>query len=545
MFIYIIFFILIIILAILLITIKCNNHIITNNYIFGGNNKLEPGYITYSIIGEDSGLDYTQLRKLFNANSYFKEVVIGNSTALPQVNLSIGGFDEKSFQAIGHSAYNPKFFAQRASLKNLLDNHRMVTEKTQLFYAIKNHSPAGVKYIPYTILLSQLGDHHKLFENNKTYVLKKNKGRQAGIKLVNSQEGLNAAIKELNLSTNKKHKDEDGILSEYISNPLTIDGKKFHIRVYFIVYIRWGITYCAPFDQYRIYTAATQYKKDDFLDKNIHISGVGDKTTKRYYYEDVKPFINEATMKEFEECLRQVCNGMIVSGMKPFSEADSAYHTFGADILLTDDNKAYLLEINRRPGFTQLGEKEGWDEYNKDFSYKYFSFIMDYIILPYFGLAKHIKLVAAIANGFHSSLANFSHTIIEKNLYLSPYLLATEHEIYEAKKINFYSLMSFDYILETASLNNIWLIYKNNTIIGYICLSKLDIFFKHDGFDNRYNLVNIKKIKDEYMIQLGISREHQKRNMGTTIVALLIEIYASRIFPKNPFIYFPVIKTQN
>jgi hypothetical protein len=47
------------------------------------------------------------------------------------------------------------------------------------------------------------------------------------------------------------------------------------------------------------------------------------------------------------------------------------------------------------------------------------------------------------------------------------------------------------------------------------------------------------------MIQLGISRENQKKNIGTTIVALLIEIYAARIFPKNPFIYFPLITPQN
>ena len=49
--------------------------------------------LTYAINGEDSGLDYTQLRKVLNA-AHFKEV----DKSTHNVHLSIGGFDEKSFK---------------------------------------------------------------------------------------------------------------------------------------------------------------------------------------------------------------------------------------------------------------------------------------------------------------------------------------------------------------------------------------------------------------------------------------------------------------
>lgn len=502
-------FILIILLALLICFFSKKEQ---RKKYYGGNKISE---LTYSIDGEDSGLDYSQLRKILNS-TIFKEK---NSNA---VNLSIGGFNEKSFLEKGKSAYSPSFISQHASLKNLLDNHRMVTEKTQLYNAIKIYSPGGMKYIPYTVLLSQIKDSDKLFTEDKLYLLKKNKGRQTGIKLVNSNEGLNSAIKELDI----KNK-EDGILSLYIKNPLTINGKKFHLRVYFIVYMRWGITYCTAFHEYRIYTASGEYKAGDWLNEKIHISGVGDKTTKRYYWKDVEPIINEETMEEFKNCIKQVCDAMVVIGMKPFNEADAAYHTFGADILLTDDNKAYLLEINRRPGFTQLGEKEGWDEYNKDFSYKYFLFIANNIIFPFFGLGLPLESVpltyiATFPNGYHSSMSKFSHIFISHNLNLIPLSNASDSELHKAHKIDFYSLMSFKHILDTSDKQNIWLISKNKTIIGYISLTHAADL--------------------GYYIQLGIEREHQKRQIGTAIVALIIEIYSAREYPKNPTIYFPIVR---
>jgi hypothetical protein len=482
--------------------------------------------LSYAINGEDSGLDYTQLRKILNASN-FKEV----DKSTPNVHLSIGGFDEKSFKEKGQSAYSESFLKQYAALKNLLDKHRMVTEKTQLYTTMQNNIPLGMKYLPYTNSLANIKNIDELFfksgaaaGNNSAsciYVLKVNKSRQTGIKIISSAAELNAAIKELNIT-----KKEDAIISKYITNPLTIDGKKFHLRVYFLVYIRWGITYCTAFDDYKILTAASPYVQRDWLNESIHLSG-GKNTAKRYYWEDIAKTVNEETKTALIQCIKTICRAIVLTGMQPFGEADSAYHTLGADLILTDDNMAYLLEINRRAAMTQIGENEGWEEYNKKFSYNYFMFIANHVIFPYFGLNLPHLAYAAFANGFHSSLAEFSHSFIENKLELLPLLKATEADKQSAHKIHFYSLLSFQTILNSAPEHNIWIILKNNEIIGYTCIEYAPSIFGGELLPS---------------IKVGISQGHQRRQLGTAIIALVIEIYAAREFPKNPHIYLPILQ---
>jgi RimJ/RimL family protein N-acetyltransferase len=552
-------FILFIILILIISYIIC--FINDSNNKYGGNlqpiQPIQPSNsnimnLTYSINGEDSGLDYTQLRKVLNSSN-FKEV----DKLTPNVHLSIGGFDEKQFKLTGKSAYSDSFLKQHASLKNLLDKHRMVTEKTQLYTTMQNNIPLGMKYLPYTnslaniknikelflselfllekkgdkenkelFLLEKKGDKENKGDKEKKvpqiYVLKVNKSRQTGIKIISSEAELNNAIKELNII-----KKEDAIISKYITNPLTIDGKKFHLRVYFLVYIRWGITYCTAFDDYKILTAGAPYVQSDWLNEKIHLSG-GKNSAKRYYWKDIAKTINNETKQTLIQCIKSICMAIVLTGMKPFGEADSAYHTFGADIILTDDNMAYLLEINRRAAMTQIGEDEGWAAYNKTFSYDYFMFIAKHVIFPYFGLYLPQPTYAEFANGFHSSLAEFSHSFIENKLELLPLSQASEDYKQKAHSIHFYSLLSFKTILNLASSENIWLIVKNNEVIGYACIEYINL--------NNQSLPSIK---------IGITQKHQRRQIGTSIIALLIEIYASREFPKNPVIYLPILQNMH
>jgi RimJ/RimL family protein N-acetyltransferase len=77
-------------------------------------------------------------------------------------------------------------------------------------------------------------------------------------------------------------------------------------------------------------------------------------------------------------------------------------------------------------------------------------------------------------------------------------------------------------ILNSALENNIWIILKNNEIIGYTCIDYVDKLLPS--------------------IKVGIIQSHQRRQLGTAIIALVIEIYAAREFPKNPHIYLPILQ---
>ena len=144
----ILFIILILIISYIIICSWHQNKYAGRQNKYGGVATLSKVFskgFSYAINGEDSGLDYTQLRKILNASN-FKEV----DKSTPNVHLSIGGFDEKSFKEKGQSAYSESFLKQYAALKNLLDKHRMVTEKTQLYTTMQNNIPLGMKYLPYT-----------------------------------------------------------------------------------------------------------------------------------------------------------------------------------------------------------------------------------------------------------------------------------------------------------------------------------------------------------------------------------------------------------
>ena len=392
-------------------------HCIGNNKSpYGGNKKDEiTSFLTYCIIGEDSGLDYSQLRLILNNFQFISDNKIA-FVEVPKetkaVHLSIGGFDEKSYLEKKKSAYNPLLLSQYASLKNLLDKHRMLTDKTQLYTTMQNYYPSGLKYLPKTISPEEY--------ISGVYVLKKrNAGRQMGVYMVTSKADLSLGLQKL--SGAKNIDSNEYILSEYINNPLLLNGKKFHIRTYFLLYIRWGITYCVAFDEYRPCCAIDDYKQSDYSNTRIHISGFIEELryTDAYSYNiDINAILNKESMLSFESCKKHICNAMTAVGMRPFEEADSGYHLFGADIMITDDNKAYLLEINRRPGLLPYGNKAGWPEYNKKFSYKLFSFIAVNVIFPYFGLSKCIRpkgVLSMMANGFHSSLASFSQIFIGVN----------------------------------------------------------------------------------------------------------------------------------
>jgi ribosomal protein S18 acetylase RimI-like enzyme len=535
-----IIFILFIILILIICFIICNSAQ-SSIYSIGGNKDDIKSSLTYCIIGEDSGLDYSQLRLILNSsqsisNNKIAFVEVPKDTK--SVHLSIGGFDEKSYLEKKKSAYNPLFLSQHATLKNLLDKHRMLTDKTQLYTTMQNYYPSGLKYLPKTISPEEY--------NNGIYVLKKqNAGRQMGIYMVSSKADLSLGLKKLSGVNNRSGANTESriptneyILSEYINNPLLLNGKKFHIRTYFLLYIRWGITYCVAFDEYRPCCAIDDYKQSDYSNTRIHISGFIEELryTDAYSYNiDINTILNKESMLSFEDCKKHVCNAMAAVGMRPFEEADSGYHLFGADIMITDDNKAYLLEINRRPGLLPYGNKAGWSEYNKNFSYKLFSFIAKHVIFPHFGLSRCIRpkgILSMMANGFHSSLASFSKIFIGEHLELLPIEIVDAQDIQYAHKIHFYNLLSFHKLLEFTKC--IWLVYKNDTVIGYAGLKT------ESGLKTELGLK-----PHDTSIMIGISPEFQRRNIATAVVALIIEIYASRVYPKNPYIYFPVIKNKH
>ena len=327
---------------------------------------------------------------------------------------------------------------------------------------------------------------------------KKNTSHQEGVRIINSRENYYKYKKELNIKNN------NGIISKFITNPLTVEGKKFHLRVFFLLSVMSGIVRCVSYGVYFVVTAKEKYKQSDWLNPEIHISG-GSTTDKRYNFPADIDWVDEdnktKTIISLEECKKTICLILVKSDpIKHNKQNNGEYQLLGADILLSDDNKAYILEINRRPGFQIFQEKKNWVLHNKEFSHNLFSFILSNTVFPYFGLCRQPIVDHSIIEHnsiIEGALSQFGNILIGHNrCTLVPYNTATEDEKRDAKKFEF------------LSLDNLYL----------ICMGKSNII----------GLLGVNSHK-----YISISHPPPQHHIGTAMVALLLDIYSNRSFAKH------------
>jgi len=472
--------------------------------------------MTYTISGEGNGLDYSQLRKILQ-ECISNGIQFVEKPVTEKVHISFGTFGD--FMVNGKLFkkwhYDPAFFTQKTAIKNTLGNSNHLINKSQLYDTIKKLIPNGIKYLPKNYTNKEI---EISFPKDITLILKKDHSeKQKGVIIVHSKKEYYDAKEtlrkfELERANIKKVKPSYGMMiSEYITNPLLIEGKKFHLRVYFLLSVISGITRCSFYKQYRILTAKLPYIVGNWLNDKIHLSG-GHNTEKLYNYpEDLqKEYPNHFHTIEnnLNTCNKVIAMAMTIANIQHFSESYTGYHIYGLDIMITDDYHPYLLEINSKPGFGEYGNHIDWDKYNKYFSNQFFSFILNQMAFPLFGITRPpIYDAEFIGDG---TLTPFAPILTGANKCIFiPYLDATELEIAKVKQIHFFSN---DAILDKCLPINIFLISqltsieKNNIVIGFLALDK-----------NNY-------------LQVAIIEEFQNRGIATAMVAQFLEIYRMRHF---------------
>ena len=455
----------------------------------------------YTISGEFNGLKFDALRDIL------KEYNFHHKPVTDKVHASFGTFHTLD-QSSKAANYDPLFYKQRAAIKNVLGDHHTICDKTILFKTIKNLIPIGYKYIPSTYTVDEFEKIVEGVNSSTPYILKKkDAARQMGVLVITSKEDYLAAKKKLNINS------KNAIISKYITNPLTVNGKKMHIRVYILLSIQSGITRCYVFNEYKIYIAGAKYEERDWLNPDIHISGA-DNTKQRYNWPADVDWAGSSPSKEllFElnECLRVLCLGMARTNIKTYEESDAGYHMYGVDILLTTNDKAYILEVNKRPGFGWVA-KDPEEGFSYNFSKKYFMFILNSTIFPFLGIKRQMEpLSEIIGNGALTSFAKLL-TGVHRNV-LIPIKDATKEEIHKIHN----KALSYQYISEApANEKIIYLISNNNTIIGYLIIL------------NRW-------------INIAIIREFQYQEIASAVIAQFMEIYSAIHFTNadnNPIVY--------
>lgn len=289
---------------------------------------------------------------------------------------------------------HPIFRNLKSSLKNKLADTREL-DRRDIF---ANHT----KYVPWAQKIPANFDREKLFNDLATklefggniYIVKlENTMKQSGIYLAENLQNLTEILQKPDVAA------KGGIISQYIKNPLLAkDGRKVTFRKMILAQYYHGILKFYVFRDYvRVFTSMAPYKQSDWLNRDIHITGniapdqqpriifPGDFDLNAEQAEKIQNNINIAALE---------CANLIKDKINIYHDGNEyvAYQAIGVDVLIENNPEfsPWILEMNRIPGFHRYGPLEGWNEYNKAFSAKYYNWVFNTVIGPVFGVGDRI-----------------------------------------------------------------------------------------------------------------------------------------------------------
>ena len=248
---------------------------------------------------------------------------------------------------------------------NLNKNMRKYNNKSIEKYVLKEFHIDLYELYKSPHLISK--KYKKLFTSNKTWILKPVYG-YAGkdIQIVDNFNRFKKIIQQTiiknktlkkfnreiykNIGINRKEKyNIEWILQEYINNPLLIDKKKIHLRVYYIYNGKKGYI----LDKGEIATAENLYIQDNYYDNSIHDTHFYKNKRPLYFPDDLVSNYGE---KKYNAIFKQIVT--IFKGVhkcisaKCYSESKHCFYIFGGDIMITDDFNVKLIEVNQKPAYS-------------------------------------------------------------------------------------------------------------------------------------------------------------------------------------------------
>ena len=339
---------------------------------------------TFTIF-DHQGLQHDRLRQLFTARhwveydmkdikKYLKKLTDSDKRDIQKLPFSdvawLGVADYKTFKN------DPDIYNIRTILQNIIagdgihgttTDKNVLTNKAEMYKNIMKHNPEiGGKYLPKTWNMKEFNPGTIDKANANVFIVKPvgtGAGGGTDISVITSADQFAKAKKELLASKYK-----DAIISEYIVHPYLVNGRKFHIRMYFMVCLgpnnefTWHM-----WDRGKIVTAELEYKEDDYTNPKIHDSHFKSTPVNLYYPEDLKTPKSETILKQMREILH-VAAEVIQPHVKPRPESVYGFEVFGVDFMLTDKLDVKLIEINARHDYGHpTGDEKRFAEYSAAF----------------------------------------------------------------------------------------------------------------------------------------------------------------------------------
>lgn len=270
-------------------------------------------------------------------------------------------YDETKDTSITYFYVDASYFFSKlyhtlpSDIKNITDGREIFSNKSNFHEIFKTTFPTiHNKYMMnyYNITITNYSNVPKHIFNNSIYIIKPNSGSLGeGIEVLTSYHDF---LKYVN-NTGYVYKKNGWVLEEYIIDPLLFDGLKFHLRMYALYTVMRAKRNIYLFKYGKIIKARQLYKKNDFMNKQIHDTHVyGQEHTE--FPKDCTHVLNYDTIFEQVYDLTKYIGKMFKGSC--YSDAKNCYILLSYDIMILPDQKIKLLEVNTKTGLSQRKESD-------------------------------------------------------------------------------------------------------------------------------------------------------------------------------------------
>ena len=233
---------------------------------------------------------------------------------------------------------------------NQLENVNNLGNKSNQYNNFVKHYGERKNYIPFTVSFNKrnLEKIYKYFLGpKKRYIIKpENSSFRSGVKVVDNYSDLTNQVRRYNYG--------EWILQDYVENPLLMNGKKFHFRVY-AFYIGTK-EYSAVYLMKNGFIYCTKEKYNPLSNENNNnLSGESDPSCVKEFPSDFSKYFgmkkwNNIVFPQMIKIVKETIFSTIDQLKCPNREVNNykCFKLFGYDILIDNNFECSLAEINVR-----------------------------------------------------------------------------------------------------------------------------------------------------------------------------------------------------
>ncbi|XP_023337938.1 probable tubulin polyglutamylase TTLL1 [Eurytemora carolleeae] len=281
------------------------------------------------------------------------------------------GYRMNDFQMINHFPNHYELTRKDTMVKNIKRYRRdLEREGNPLAEKSQEGRYLYLDFIPTTFILP--ADYNMFVEEyrknpNSTWIMKPcGKSQGAGIFLINKLSKLKKWSRESRTVFNPNLNKETYVISRYIDNPLLLGGKKFDLRLYVLVTsFRPMKVYFYKLGFCRFCTVKYDDSAREMDNLFVHLTNVAIQKQGVEYntvhggklsIENLKLFLEMSRGKAATDKLFNEINWLIVHSLKsvaPVMVSDRhCYECYGYDIIIDNDLKPWLIEVNASPSLS-------------------------------------------------------------------------------------------------------------------------------------------------------------------------------------------------